>query len=139
VIAEDQDGHPALIANTLGKGQTLLCAYPLESYLAVMPNGFEKAPALDTLYGALREWSGLKALFRTDNPSVEVTTLKGAKSGYAVLVNHGSKKTKVRLTSTFPFHSLKRIGPEGATALKLDGSSCQVDIDGFDGAILEWN
>lgn len=139
VIAEDQDGNPALIANSLGKGQTLLCAYPLESYLAVMPNGFERAPSLDALYGALREWSGVIAPFHTDDPKVEVTTLKGTRSGYAVLVNHGSKRTSIRLTATFPIHTLKRIGPEGTTTLKLEGSSCRFELDGFDGAVVEWN
>jgi hypothetical protein len=138
VIAVDQDGNPALIANTLGAGKTLLCAYPLESYLAVMPNAFEKAPALDALYRALQEWSGVKAPFRTDQPSVEVMALKGAKSGYAVLVNHSAKKLKVKLSSTLSLHSLKRIDPEGAKALSLEGSGCQLEIEAFDGVVVEW-
>jgi hypothetical protein len=139
VIAEDQDGNPALVANAVGAGKTLLCAYPLESYLAGVPNAFEKAPALDALYRALREWSGVMTPFRTDNPSVEVTALRGAKSGYAVLVNHSAKKVKVRLTSTLPLHRLRRIGPEGPQALSLEGSECLVELDGYDGAVVAWN
>jgi len=138
VIAEDQDGNPALVVNTVGAGKTLLCAYPLESYLALVPNAFEKAPALDALYGALREWSGVKPPFRTDNPSVEVTALIGGKAGYGVLVNHSGKKLKVKLTSNLPIRVLRRICPEGAQPLKLEGSGCLVEIDAFDGAIVEW-
>ena len=37
IIAVDQDGHPALVTNTLGSGKTLLSAYPIEHYLANVP------------------------------------------------------------------------------------------------------
>ncbi len=43
VIAIDQDGRPALIANSYGKGKALLCTYPVESYLAQAPAAFERA------------------------------------------------------------------------------------------------
>jgi hypothetical protein len=41
VIAVDQDNRPALVAHQYGKGKTLLCNYPLESYLALKPAAFE--------------------------------------------------------------------------------------------------
>ena len=40
VIAVDQDNRPALVANTVGSGKTLLSAYPLENYLANAAGGF---------------------------------------------------------------------------------------------------
>ena len=42
MIAVDQDGRPALVAHELGKGKTLLSAYPLEHYLAHVPSVFDK-------------------------------------------------------------------------------------------------
>src|SRR5512139_935225 len=38
VIATDQEGRPALVAHSLGKGKTLVSAYPLETYLAETPS-----------------------------------------------------------------------------------------------------
>ena len=42
LIAVDQDGRPALVANTVGTGKTLLSAYPIETCLANAPSAFEK-------------------------------------------------------------------------------------------------
>ncbi len=59
VIATDQHGRPALVANTFGKGKTLLCAYPIESYLAVQPAAFEKEENTHRIYRAFRQWAGV--------------------------------------------------------------------------------
>ena len=59
VIAVDQDGHPALVTNSVGKGKTLLSAYPLESYLAAVPSVFEKAEGTHRIYDSFRTWVGL--------------------------------------------------------------------------------
>jgi endo-1,4-beta-mannosidase len=138
VIAVDQDGRPALVANTLGKGKTLLCAYPLESYLAVTPSAFEKSVSLDALYQALQAWSGIVPIFRSDQPSVEITTLKRAGSGFAVLVNHSAGAKEVTITSTQVLHTLRRITPEGPQMLMLEGSGWKMEVEPFDGAIVEW-
>ena len=138
VIAVDQDGRPALVANTLGKGKTLLCSYPLESYLAVTPSAFEKSVPLDALYRALQEWSGIVPMFHSDQPSVEITTLRRTGSGYAVLVNHGAQAKEVTVTSVQPLHSLRRITPEGPQTLMLQGSGWKMEVEPFDGAIVEW-
>jgi hypothetical protein len=138
VVAVDQDGHPALVAHALGAGKTLLCAYPLESHLAVTPAAFEQAPALDRLYGAIREWSGVKPEFRTDQPSVEVTALKGGARGYAILVNHSSLPRRVRVSSTLPLGSVRRITPEGPKALALEGDGWSLELEPYEGAVVEW-
>ncbi|MGH9760962.1 MAG: beta-galactosidase, partial [Blastocatellia bacterium] len=52
VIAVDQDGRPALVANALGSGKTLLCAYPIESYLAVTPGVFDGSENTHRIYEA---------------------------------------------------------------------------------------
>jgi hypothetical protein len=143
VIAVDQDNHPAIVSNTLGSGKTLLSAYPLESHLAITPSAFDRrsplAHLLDALYRAVREGSRAKPLFATDDPSVEATTLKGADFGYAIFVNHGSERKRVTVKTTAPMRSLRQIKPEGAVDLKLDGSQWQMDIDPYEGVVVEFH
>ncbi|MCE1228830.1 MAG: cellulase family glycosylhydrolase [Firmicutes bacterium] len=139
VIAEDQDGHPALVAHSFGKGKTLLCAYPLETYLGTRPSAFEKPSDADGLYQAIRAWGGVKPLFWTNHPSVEATALKGQGRGYVVLVNHSAQKQKIHLASSLSLKSLRRIGPNGPEVLKLAGSGCELEVDAYDGIVIEWN
>jgi len=73
VIAVDQDGRPALVAHQLGKGKTLLCAYPIEIYLANQPSAFERKDQTQRIYQSLQEWAGIKAMVSTDDPSVEAS------------------------------------------------------------------
>src|SRR4029077_12853640 len=78
VIAVDQDGHPALVINSIGAGKTLLSAYPIEHYLARMPAAFDKPENTQQIYAAFRDWAGVTPAFRSDRPEVEVTSLTGA-------------------------------------------------------------
>jgi len=77
IIAVDQDGRAALVANAVGSGKTLLSAYPIETYLANAPSAFEKPENTHRIYAAFRDWAGVKLAFRSDQPSVEVTSLRG--------------------------------------------------------------
>jgi hypothetical protein len=139
VVAVDQDGRPALVTHTLGSGRTLLSAYPLESYLASVPSVFDGPERTHLLYQAFRDSSGVKPLFRTDQPSVEAMALKGAGRGYAILVNHSPRRQKVTVTTTLPIQSLRQITPDGAHALELQGATWQADIDPYDGVVVEWS
>jgi beta-glucosidase len=138
IIAVDQDGHPALIANSLGKGKTLLCAYPIESYLAAMPSAFERPESTHLIYDSFRQWINLGPLFRADRPSVEVSALQGAARGYAVVVNHGSQSGQVGVQTRLPIHSVRRIAPEGNSALTLSGNGWKMDLGPYEGAVVEW-
>jgi hypothetical protein len=80
----------------------------------------------------------VKPLFRTDQPSVEVMALKGAARGYAILVNHGAQRQKVTVTTTLPIQGLGQITPDGAKALRAQGPIWQMEIDPYDGAVVEW-
>ena len=77
-------------------------------------------------------------MFRTDQPSVEVSSLSADQRGYAVLVNHSSQPQKVSVVTTLPIRSLSRITPEGPQALKLDGSGWKMEIGAFEGVVVEW-
>jgi hypothetical protein len=134
----DQEDRPALVTHTLGAGKTLLSAYPIESYLASTPSAFESGDETHRLYEALREWAGVRPLFRTDQPSVEATSLRGVNRGYAVLVNHSAERRTVTVSTTLPIRELRQIAPDGVRELAARGSGWQVEIDAWDGVVAEW-
>jgi hypothetical protein len=138
VIAEDQDGRPALVANSLGKGKTLLCAYPLESGLAVRPGVFEVPEETWRLYRALRLWAGVRPLFETDGPSVEVGALAGPGRGYAVLASHSPQVREVTVTTSLPVESVRQVTPDGLKPLAMKDGRWRMTIGAWDGAIVEW-
>ena len=138
VIAVDQEGRPALVANTLGSGKTLLSAYPIEAYLAAVPSVFEKPENTHRIYEAFREWSGVKPLFHSDQSSVEVCALNGRTRGYAIVTNHGLEPQSVTITAAGPLHSVTRITPQGSTPLQIAGGAFKVDIGAYEGEVFEW-
>ncbi len=138
VIGVDQDGRPALVANELGKGKTLLCAYPIEAYLAVVPSVFEQPESTHKIYEGFRDWTGWKPLLRSDNPDVEVSALSGPGRGYAVLVNHSSQSRSVKIVTTLPMHGLQQVTPTGAKELTGGGGGWEMDLPPYDGAVVEW-
>jgi hypothetical protein len=138
VIAVDQDGRPALVANTVGAGKTLLSAYPLETYLANTPSAFEKPESTHRIYEAFRNWTGVKPAFQSGLPSVEVTSLRGDHRGYAVVVNHSAQAYQTTISTSLPMKSVRQIGPENSRILPLDGSGWKMDLEPYEAAIVEW-
>ena len=138
VIAVDQNNRPALVANTLGRGKSLLSAYPLEHYLANVPSVFDQPEKTHRIYKAFGDWVGLKPAFRTDQPSVEVSALNGDHRGYVVLVNHSAEPQKVTVFTTSGAHSVSRIAPEGVKPMRIEGSSWKMELGSYEGAIVEW-
>jgi hypothetical protein len=138
IIAVDQEGRPALVANTVGSGKTLLSAYPLETYLANTPAAFEKTESTHRIYEAFRNWTGVKAAFQSDQPSVEVTSLRGDHRGYAVVVNHSAQAYKATISTSLPVKSIRQIGSESSKALSVEGSSWKMDLEPYEAAIVEW-
>jgi len=138
VIAVDQDNRPALVANTVGAGKTLLSAYPLEHYLANRPAAFDQSENSYRIYRAFREWSGIKPLFRSDQPSVEVCSLNGRTRGYIVVTNHGSAPETVTITAARALHSVTRITQQGTVPFQISGATFKVDIGAYEGDVFEW-
>jgi len=139
VIAVDQDGRPALVAHSLGKGKTLLGAYPIELYLANQPSVFEGHDATHRLYQALVAWSGLRRMLWTDNPSVEAAALNSsdATHGVLVLTNHSAHEQQVELDSTLPIHDLRLA--TGGDALTRTQAGWAIPIPAYDGRLLLWH
>jgi hypothetical protein len=135
IVAVDQDGNPAIVVNKLGRGTTVLSAYPLESWLAVTPSAFDakelrSAPQLvDRLHRAVREL-GPKLPFDISTPEVEATALD---PHHLVLVNHSPDPHHVEVHPTAPLTALERLTPAG----KEPVTSLSLDLAAWDGAILE--
>lgn len=138
VIAVDQDNRPALVANIVGAGKTLLSAYPLENYLANLPAAFDRPENTDRIYEAFREWSGVKPLFRSDLPSVEASALSGGTHGYVVVTNHGSASRTVTITMAGALHSVARITPQASMPVPISGARFKTDIGAYEGQVFEW-
>lgn len=138
VLAVDQEGRPALAAHTYGQGKTLLCAYPLETYLAVKPSAFERPENSHQIYRGLIQWAGYTPLFSTDVPGVEVAGLIGDRRGYAILANHQPESRLVTVTSRSPLKIVSQINPDGKSRLVLKNNQWQMEIPGYGGAVVEW-
>jgi len=61
----DQDGRPALVANKLGNGKTLLCAYPLEVYSPIFLPALKETINLSASIGQLEELTETHGLDRS--------------------------------------------------------------------------
>ncbi|HEX9472905.1 MAG TPA: beta-galactosidase [Steroidobacteraceae bacterium] len=138
VIAVDQEQRPALVAHRLGKGVTLLSAYPLESYLASQPMAFEKEETTYRLYRALRDYGHVHPLVSADHAAVEATALTGPGGGYIVMANHSAETVRSRLSTTLPVHALRRLTPDGSVIVPADGPAWTVELPAYGAAILEW-
>ena len=138
VIAVDQDNHPALVINKMGRGKTLLSAYPLEHYLANVPAAFDKPEATHRIYQAFRDWAGVRPLFWTDQPAIETSVLSGDQRGYVVLVNHSAETQNATLSTSLAAASLSRITEQGDAPLQSKGSSWTLSVAPYDGVILQW-
>jgi len=138
VIATDQAGRPALIANTFGQGHVFLSAYPLESYLAVRPSAFEGQENSHEIYRALRVWAGVTPRFATDHPSVQVSALAGQERGYVILANHRPEPQSVTVTACDALRSVALITTSGPQPVALEGHSWKVHLEGYGGAVVEW-
>jgi hypothetical protein len=74
VVARDARGRPAVLRNRLGRGQTVLCTYPIEYMASVTP----AVNPEDTwrLYAALAAEAGVQPQVRVESPDVIVGELR---------------------------------------------------------------
>lgn len=138
VIAVDQNGNPALVINSIGAGKTLLCAYPIEHYLANVPAAFDQPDSTRKLYEAFRDWTGVKPAFHSDRPEIEVSSLKGDGRGYLVVVNHSEQAQDASILATVPVRSYSLINPDGSKPSALEGANIKLHLGPYDAAVVEW-
>lgn len=87
ILAIDEEGHPAIVRNEIGKGKVFFSAFPLELYEAERPEGNKTSP-LWRLYKAIAKEAGLESPFDFTNPSVEMEVLKEGEETLLWLINH---------------------------------------------------
>lgn len=138
VIAVDQDGHPALVSNTIGSGKTLLSAYPLEHYIANVPAAFDQPENTHRIYEAFRDWAGVKPEFQSSDPSIEISALNGDHRGYAVVVSHSPQPKNVTVFSSLMLRSVTRVTPDGMQPITMEDSKWKLNLEPYEGAIVEW-
>jgi endo-1,4-beta-mannosidase len=136
VIAVDANGKPALVARTLGRGKTLLAAFPIELYLSSQASAFEGKDKTHRLYQALVQWAGIQRTVWTDQTSVEAGALNAKDHGYLIVVNHSAESKHVALSSSLPIHTLTRIA--GDQSLTKKAGSWTVDVPAYDAEVLQW-
>jgi endo-1,4-beta-mannosidase len=85
VVAVDGFGRPALLRNTLGAGQAVLCTYPLEYMAARTP--WANPESTWRIYSSLATVAGVARPVRVDDPRVLVGRVANAGSETVVLVN----------------------------------------------------
>jgi endo-1,4-beta-mannosidase len=87
VVAEDGQGHPAVVLNELGKGKAILCTYPIEYLLLNRPDA-NLETELHRLYGAAAAEAGLEIRFEGKHPYVEAVALQNKSESLLVAINH---------------------------------------------------
>ena len=138
VIATDQNGRPALIVNTLGKGKVLTCAFPIEKYLSRVPSAYEEGENTHRIYQALAAWADVQPLFRSDRAEVEAATLAGHGRGYVVLTNHSGTAQTVTVTARKAPRRVGLVTTDAAAPLELQGNAFTVRVAPFGGEIVEY-
>ena len=132
VIATDQDGRPALVANSFGKGQSLLCAYPIETYIGETPLAFEQDHLAWKIYAALTDAT---PVYRSNDPVVEVSHLSGPRGGYLVLTNHSGAARQVRLEQSSAGQTMS-ITLNGTPLERQADDAFAVEVPAWDGVLL---
>ena len=91
-----------------------------------------------TTFAGRPRLAGVKPAFRSDQPSVEVTSLRGDDRGYAIVVNHSGEPYKATISTSLPVKSVSLIGPENTRSIRIDGSNWEVSMNPYEAAIAKW-
>lgn len=137
ILACDQDDLPAFIAYDLGSGHTVLCAYPIEHMLGVMPNAFEGDFCFWRMYRALKMLANIQSPFAVEEPAVELGHLSGVERDYVILVNHTADPIGGSVVAA-QSGKASLVQPEGHQSITESGNAWPFELPGFTGALFEW-
>jgi hypothetical protein len=87
VLATDGEGRPALTEQALDAGRLLFCAYPIERYLANLPDG--SARDAYRLYRLLGERAGVEQRYPTRHPDVHSRVVEVGADDLVVVQHRG--------------------------------------------------
>jgi len=97
VVAVDGYGRPCLLRNTVGAGQAVLCAYPLEYMAARTP--WANPESTWRIYSALAAVAGVSRPLRVNDPRVLVGRVRTGGSETVVLVNCSNDRVTLQPSS----------------------------------------
>jgi hypothetical protein len=87
VLASDGDGRPALTAYSLGEGEVIFLAWPLERYLALLGDGSQRDA--HRLYKMLGEAAGVEPRYPTHHANVHSRVLHDGADDLVVVQHRG--------------------------------------------------
>ena len=137
VIAEDQNGNPAILIHTNKFGQTALCTYPLEAMLGKTPNVFEGESSFEEFYRSLKKWAGIHSPYSVDNSSLELGVLAGKNKDYVILVNHSGNSENGNITAKTLGFQVDLLTPDGRQTVKVQDNGWEYTIEPFSGLVFE--
>ena len=138
IMAVDTEGNPALVTHSVGRGRTLVSAYPVEHYLAQTPAAFDGEEPTWTLYRALKKFAGLEPVFDCENPRVELGLLPRSRDGYLVVVNHDLEQIQAPITSALSLEEVRELAPGGARRVVHNEHQWEAELEGFCGTVFHW-
>ncbi|HEY7954578.1 MAG TPA: beta-galactosidase trimerization domain-containing protein, partial [Polyangia bacterium] len=86
-LARSDEGHLALVSHALGSGRVIFCSYPIERYLANLPDGSSRGG--HQLYALLGEAAGLSPRYPSPHPDVQVRVLEDGADDLIVAQHRG--------------------------------------------------
>lgn len=97
VVAQFEDGRPAAVMSTYGKGKTLM----LGSYISA---AYQTAPTpeVERFYAGLLRWAGVAFPVETSDQNLEVRYLESGGDVLAFVFNHGGKASGATVTLRLP-------------------------------------
>ncbi|TZE82422.1 beta-galactosidase trimerization domain-containing protein [Calorimonas adulescens] len=130
VIADDAEGHPAVVVNRYGNGKTILVTYPIELYLSYMPDVY-KADKSYLIYRYAKELSGIRYDVSVDSPYIEVKEFDYEDKTLIIFINHEDMdiKSKINLKDVKENRNNERI-QDLITGKQIDLESFTVNANG---------
>jgi endo-1,4-beta-mannosidase len=102
VLVLDQEGRPALTEHRLDAGRVLFCPYPLERYLANLPDG--SSLGVHRLYRLLGGLAGVEPRYPTRHPDVQSRVIEVGGDDL-VVVQHRGAQAEVDDATFVPSHA----------------------------------
>lgn len=138
VVAVDGDGEPALIVSPRGAGQAVTCGQPIETLLALVPDGHGPDDRSWGLYAGLAELARLPQATRTGHPDLVCGTLRGPEGGIAIVTNHGPSALEVALRLPDEARQARLVGATETQGVALEGGAAAIRIGSHEALVLDW-
>ncbi len=128
VLAVDSRNKPALILNKYGNGCALTSILPIEYCLSNKPRVYEAGDQTYKIYEYLASLAGIKKFAKSQNPYVEVGTLRDKENCVVVVVNHLNRSLSADLEMGKSGLSLQEIYGKKGTLHRSGNKLFHIDL-----------